>query len=181
MKGPMLRRMSDGKAAVIAMTSAALLLVGCSERENHSKPEQRASTATNAPQRIPDTNSRTGNLKPWESDYADTNTASVGKTNLNPKQIAELRAKAERGDAAAQFKLGECYERTNGVPGDLAEAVKWYHKAAVQGLPEAQHALARAYIWGEGAQHDVEQGRKWLQQAAQGGWAEAQFMLGFPP
>ena len=37
---------------------------------------------------------------------------------------------AEQGNAEAQFKLGDCYERGAGVKQDSAEAVKWFRKAA---------------------------------------------------
>jgi TPR repeat protein len=48
---------------------------------------------------------------------------------------------AETGDAAAQFRLGSMYHHGKGVPQDDAEAVKWYHKAAVQGNTDAQNNL----------------------------------------
>jgi hypothetical protein len=51
----------------------------------------------------------------------------------------ELQAKAEKGDAEAQFYLGVMYENGNGVLKDYTEAVKWYRKAADQGAAAAQH------------------------------------------
>ena len=47
-------------------------------------------------------------------------------------------AKAKQGDAGAQFMLGDCYYRGEGVEKDFAEAVKWYRKAAAQGDASAQ-------------------------------------------
>lgn len=44
--------------------------------------------------------------------------------------LAELRRKAEAGDAKAQYNLGICYTFGQGVPKDAAEAVKWFRKAA---------------------------------------------------
>jgi len=49
----------------------------------------------------------------------------------------ETRAKAEQGDAEAQFNVGACYDNGTGVGKDEAEAVKWYRKAAQQGLASA--------------------------------------------
>jgi TPR repeat protein len=44
--------------------------------------------------------------------------------------LAELRAKAEKGDAMAQCDLGIRYDKGEGVTKDAAEAVKWFRKAA---------------------------------------------------
>ena len=43
---------------------------------------------------------------------------------------------AERGDANAQYRLGNCY--AEGMEKNDAEAVKWYRKAAEQGNDDAQ-------------------------------------------
>ncbi len=48
--------------------------------------------------------------------------------------IAELFVAAERGDIDAQYNLGLMYENGNGVAKDEAKAIKWYRKAAEQGL-----------------------------------------------
>ena len=37
------------------------------------------------------------------------------------------------------------YDRGEGVPENDAEAVKWYRKAAEQGLADAQHNLGMMY------------------------------------
>lgn len=52
-----------------------------------------------------------------------------------------LRAKAEKGDAAAQNNLGRLYADGEGVPKDSAEAASWYREAADQGYAEAQFNL----------------------------------------
>lgn len=52
-----------------------------------------------------------------------------------------FRESAEKGDAYAQYKLGEMYRKGEGVPKDDAEAIKWYHKAVEQGNEEAKHKL----------------------------------------
>ena len=51
--------------------------------------------------------------------------------------IAQLRIKAEKGDARAQFSLGNMYREGEGVPKDATEAVKWYRKSAEQGVAVA--------------------------------------------
>src|SRR5262245_56139273 len=55
--------------------------------------------------------------------------------------LREFRPLAEQGNATAQASLGAMYALGQGVPQDAAEAVRWYRKAAVQGLAEAQFLL----------------------------------------
>jgi len=48
-----------------------------------------------------------------------------------------LRSAAELGHAHAQFDLARRYERGQGMPADLDEALRWYRKSAGQGDPLA--------------------------------------------
>ena len=57
--------------------------------------------------------------------------------------IQEIRKSAEQGNAQAQYNLGVCYAKGNGVTKDYAEAVKWFRKAAVQGHQNAKKVLQR--------------------------------------
>ena len=50
----------------------------------------------------------------------------------SPKEVAELRAKAEKGDTDAQYSLGYMYANDRGTDKDEAEAYKWYLLAAAQ-------------------------------------------------
>ena len=45
---------------------------------------------------------------------------------------------AEKGNAGAQYMLGEMYYREIGVPQDFENALKWYRLAAEQGDARAQ-------------------------------------------
>ena len=47
-------------------------------------------------------------------------------TPVFAQDIAEIRKKAEQGDATAQKNLGDAYWEGEGVPEDKAEAVKWF-------------------------------------------------------
>ncbi len=49
-------------------------------------------------------------------------------------EFLTVKAKAEKGDATAQFNLGLMYMNDLGVEKDYAEAVKWYNKAAFSNL-----------------------------------------------
>ena len=95
-----------------------------------------------------------------------------------PKQVAELRSKADKGDADAQFKLGLKYATGEGVARDSAEAVKRYRKAADQGNHSAQCNLGLMQAHGEGMDKDPTEAAKWLCKAAEQGYADAQSNLG---
>ncbi len=56
------------------------------------------------------------------------------------KKSEELLRRAHRGDAKAQYFLGTMYDFGAGVPRDYKEAVKWYRKAAEQGVPPCQYS-----------------------------------------
>jgi len=53
-----------------------------------------------------------------------------------------------------------------GVPQDHAEAVKWYRKAADQGLAQAQSRLGVMYAKGQGVSQDYVEACKWFDLAA---------------
>ena len=53
------------------------------------------------------------------------------------------RLAAKQGHAVAQYNLGCCYEKGEGVEKDLKEAVEWFRKAAEQGVEQAEVALKR--------------------------------------
>lgn len=94
------------------------------------------------------------------------------------KEFEAVKARAEKGDAQAQFDLGSLYAAGTGVTRDERKAVKWHRKAAEQGLPRAQFALAREYFDGDGIKPDKTEAFRWFRRAADKGMAEAQFELG---
>jgi TPR repeat protein len=95
------------------------------------------------------------------------------------KLMAEIRARAEKGDAQSQSALGEAFHfGTLGVTKNYAEAVKWYRKAAEQNLAEAQFNLGSCYAYGQGVTKDEVEALKWFRKAAEQNLAEAQFNLG---
>ncbi len=69
------------------------------------------------------------------------------------------------------------YSKGRGVAKDEAEAVKWYRKAAEQGLATAQFNLGLKYERGEGVAKDHGKADKWLHKAADQGYAPAQETL----
>ena len=95
-----------------------------------------------------------------------------------PRESESVREKAEKGDAEAQFNLGQIYYEGKGVPQDDSEAVKWYRKAAERGHAAAQYKLGVMYRKGEGVPQDDSEAVKWLHKSAEQGEAFAQDSLG---
>ncbi len=92
--------------------------------------------------------------------------------------LADLRASAEAGEAAAQRILGGMYVTGVGVPQDDAEAVAWYRRAAAQGDARAQYNLGAMYADGVGVPQDAAEAVAWYRRAAEQGDAAAQSNLG---
>ena len=97
-----------------------------------------------------------------------------------------LRVKAEQGDASAQNKLGERYEKGKGARPNLTEAAKWYRRAAMQGNAWAQQNLGLMYQKGAGVTRDYVEAYCWFELAVRtgGDWfanARNQLAAGMTP
>jgi TPR repeat protein len=77
------------------------------------------------------------------------------------KKFNEIKAKAEAGNARAQYNLSLMYVNGEAVP-DFKEFMKWLHKAAEQGEAEAQYNLAAMYYTGNGVAKDFVTAYVWL-------------------
>src|SRR5690554_5247585 len=64
------------------------------------------------------------------------------------EELNWLGKAAEQEDPRAQFFLGWCYKKGEGVERSLEEAVKWHRKAAEQGHADAQVDLGWCYYSG---------------------------------
>ena len=76
------------------------------------------------------------------------NSVPIADTRPGPFENAnaKIRARAEGGDADAQYQLGTLYYTGDfGFTKDFTEAIKWYQKAADQNYPNMQLPLASAY------------------------------------
>lgn len=90
-----------------------------------------------------------------------------------------LWQKAQNSDATAQFKLGKNYYDGKGIKQDYEKAVKWYTKAAEQGLADAQEELGDCYKFGEGVRKNKKKAIYWYTKAAEQGHAKIQFSLAY--
>ena len=90
-----------------------------------------------------------------------------------------FRKAADLGEPNAQYNLGLCYYKGQGIKQDLEEAVKWLKKAAGQGLVFAQYNLGVCYYSGQGVKQDFKEAAKWFRLAADQEFPAAQYNLGF--
>ena len=88
--------------------------------------------------------------------------------------VAIWRPLAEKGDADAEFNLGQAYRLGRGVPTNLAMAKAWFERAASQGHVDAQTTLG-LLLFQNGEQPE---GLKWLKQAAEQGEPRALLVYG---
>ena len=96
---------------------------------------------------------------------------------IKKDQISDLRSKADKGDANAQYLLGGLYDIGLTVPHDYVQARQWWEQAAAQGHAEAQYLLGGLYDIGHGVPQNHEKARQWYEQAVFQGHAEAQQAL----
>lgn len=85
---------------------------------------------------------------------------------------------ARKGNAEAQYSLGNMYYYGNGVTKDYTETAKWYHKSAEQGNEWAQYHLGEMYYYGRGVTKDYTEAIKWFRKSAEQGNEWAQNYLG---
>jgi uncharacterized protein len=88
--------------------------------------------------------------------------------------IAEWRPLADRGDADAQFNLGQAYKLGRGVSANAGTAQSWYEKAARQGHEQAQVNVG-LLLYNSGRRQEA---MPWIRKAADLGDPRAQYILG---
>jgi hypothetical protein len=84
------------------------------------------------------------------------------------------RLAAEQKNVDAQYRIGEMYEKGQGVPQDYKTALMWYRLAAEQGYAPAQYNLGLMYDKGQGVPQDDKTALKWYRLIAAQGYAIAQ-------
>jgi hypothetical protein len=99
---------------------------------------------------------------------------------LGPSNVGEIKIRAEKGDAQAQYELGEAYLDSF----YYADAAKWFRAAAEKGVVNAQWRLGQMLLTGHGSfakrpavAADPSEGVQWLKKAANAGNWRAQMDL----
>ena len=104
--------------------------------------------------------------------YRDGKGVGVDKS----KAMEWLRKAAEGGCANAQYLLG--YENGHTIgKRDVAEAIKWWTRAAEQNHLKALDEMADVYLNGDGVEQDEERALEFVRKAADLDYGAAQFKL----
>ena len=95
---------------------------------------------------------------------------------MDQEELKNFKTLAARGDAEAQFQLGEYYwelsmeaDNENEEIENLKEAVKWYKAAALQNHLPSMVMLGEIYETGVGEYEDYEEAARWYRLAADQG------------
>ena len=97
--------------------------------------------------------------------------------NKPRNEFEKLLKRAIKGEAKAQFLVGDCYLRGDGVERDVNAALNWYRKSALQEYPEALCILGKFFDNGYGVAHNQREAVKWYRQAAEQGHNGARKIL----
>ena len=87
--------------------------------------------------------------------------------------VSHLRSEAAKGDAEAQFRLGEAYMNGKGVASDPTQAENYFRQAAERG-----HILAMEHYGTLLFRRDMALGLPWLRRAAETGDMRAAHIIG---
>lgn len=88
--------------------------------------------------------------------------------------VKEWREPALKGDADAQFNLGQAYKMGRGVKADLNVALDWYKRAAAQGHLQSADSYGHLLHY----QGKIAESLPYLQASADRGEARSQYLLG---
>ncbi|HNQ73670.1 MAG TPA: tetratricopeptide repeat protein [Verrucomicrobiota bacterium] len=104
----------------------------------------------------------------------DPRSAPEAQPPVNP---AEIKTRADAGDAEAQLKYAQICANGEGVKRDYKLAAEYYRKAAEQGNAAAQTSLGQLYEAGRGVPGDPKEAAEWTLKAAEQGYARGQYAL----
>ncbi len=92
--------------------------------------------------------------------------------------VGKIKEAAALGHPPAQLQIGEFYKTGQGVDEDIAEARKWYERAAEGGNILAMHRVGVMTAQGEGGPADLNIAIEWFEKAANRALVDSQYNLG---
>ena len=185
------------------LCAVALTFAACGQNENKDKKEQRQvqEKETIVPKGVPvapmqnvpvqpkgdfDQTATTGSsdgpvLKLEEGKPLDFSQLNMGRKSLQDQlteRIDTIRNRAEQDKTEFVYLYGLCYENGWGVEKNVAQAYKWYSKAAEKEFPAACNALGNFYRMGNGVKVDLNKAFEWYKKGANGKDDQAMLNLG---
>ena len=98
----------------------------------------------------------------------------LGVKQSDKKAIELYETAAKKGDAGAQYNLGQYYRRGDlGLTQSIERAIEYWRSAAEQGYVDAQFNLGQLYANGKGIEQSFTKAREWLTKAAAQGDKDA--------
>ena len=101
-----------------------------------------------------------GRISDWISSLLSKSSTDLSKSSTD--SASELQSEAEHGNAETQYCLAWDYD----THGHSTEAVRWYRKAADQGVANAQYELGYHYFTGLGVPQNYILAHMWFNLAA---------------
>lgn len=102
---------------------------------------------------------------------------SILLSTASAAPLDKLTARAQAGDAAAEYVVANRYLHGTDTAKDPAAAMHWLTLAAAKGLPVAQYALGTFYTQGIGTKADATKALQWYEAAALQGNRKAMHAL----
>ena len=88
--------------------------------------------------------------------------AQLHKTGDTRQAIAIWERWANQGDTDAAYNLALIHHHADGVPLDLATAMRWYRVAAERGDKVSQIQVGLMYQLGQGVEANAEEAHRWF-------------------
>lgn len=88
---------------------------------------------------------------------------------ITPKDLTELKNKANANDKIAQRKLASMYYYGNNVDKNHKKAFEWYQKSAIQGDENSQNMLGIMYRYAYGVEADINKSISWYKKSVEQG------------
>lgn len=98
-------------------------------------------------------------------------------TEFKEARFHYIRFRAEKGEGAAEYRLGSIYETGEHGTQSEYEAHKWFLRAAFHGVAAAQAKVSEYCSEGRGVPRNDEEAFKWCRKAAEQGHAVSQLRL----
>jgi len=108
----------------------------------------------------------------------NTSLFQSGITSGQKSWAEDLKRRAERGSAEAEYELGRAYIEGRVFKQNTEEAVKWTRASAAQGFAKGEVNLAVMYYEGKWIPGDYAQSFVWNQKAAAQGDPQGEYNLG---
>ena len=113
----------------------------------------------------------TGTLLTWSTSFA------FQDDYVWQERFKKQSALADKGNADAQYDVGEMYEKGSGVASDPKKAFAWFEKSAAQGHVKAQFKVAYMYYKGQGVDANLNKAYQLMEKPANDGNVRAQYYL----